>query len=470
MAIVGLLMACQRVPDAGICPEEEEPDADRLWSHLEAFQAAADDNEGTRAAGTPGYDASADYVEATLDDLGYSVRRETFEFDRFVEHSTPTFEQTLPDPTAYLPDEEFGTAVFSGSGDVNAPASAVDISLGPGNESTSGCEAEDFDAFTAGDIAVIQRGVCSFGQKAQMAEAGGASAAIIFNQGDTADREDLVIGTLGAGSGVGIPVVFATYAVGEALASADESDELELQIIVDAEAVIDVTDNVLADFPSGDPGNLIVLGAHLDSVPAGPGLQDNGSGSAVLIETAEVMSRCTPTNRLRFAWWGAEELGLVGSRHHVSQLDEDEIASVAAYLNFDMIASPNYVHFVYDGNQTSFESVAVTTSGFIEQLLREPLERDGIEAKDTALNGRSDYQAFMDAGIPVGGLFTGAEQAKSPSEEEVFGGTADEAYDPCYHQACDTIDNVAVNALEPNAQAAVHAARSLSADVSTLGR
>ena len=175
------------------------------------------------------------------------------------------------------------------------------------------------------------------------------------------------------------------------------------------------TTNVIAESKFGDPNNVVMAGAHLDSVPEGPGINDNGSGSSALIELAEQMSKAKTANRVRFAWWGGEEGGLVGSTFYVGQLTEEQVAGIEMYLNFDMIASPNYGLFRYDGDGSDFGLVGPDGSDEIEALFERYYTERDIPSESTAFSGRSDYQAFILNGIPAGGLFTGAEDPRPPS-------------------------------------------------------
>jgi len=206
--------------------------------------------------------------------------------------------------------------------------------------------------------------------------------------------------------------------------------------------------NLIADTEAGDPERTIVLGAHLDSVEEGPGINDNGSGTGTLIEIAEEIAELprNPRNRIRFAWWGAEEAGLVGSTAYVSDLVESgEIDDIEANLNFDMLASPNFVRFVYDGdNSTDEGEEGPPGSAEIEQVFLDYFDSVGLETEPTPFDGRSDYGPFItpEAFVPAGGLFSGAEGVKTEEEAEVYGGAAGSWYDPCYHQACDTFRTV----------------------------
>lgn len=223
------------------------------------------------------------------------------------------------------------------------------------------------------------------------------------------------------------------------------------------------TSNLIAETPGGDAGNVVMAGAHLDSVSVGPGINDNGTGTAAIMQAAldYAESGGEPANKLRFAFWGAEEAGLVGSSHYVDSLSETERQSIALYLNFDMVGSPNAGYFTYDGDDSDGEGAGPGPDGSaeIEQLLNDTFSAEGVETEGTDFDGRSDYGPFIEAGIPAGGTFTGAEGTKSAEQAEKWGGQAGEAFDPCYHQACDTVDNVNAEALEVNAKVISEAVR-----------
>ena len=197
--------------------------------------------------------------------------------------------------------------------------------------------------------------------------------------------------------------------------------------------------NVLAETPGGDPSSVVMAGAHLDAVAAG--INDNGSGSAGVLETALQWAAGgqTPTSKLRFAFWGAEEDGLVGSSHYVDNLPAEELAAIQAYLNFDMIGSPNPGYFVYDDNPAGNELRDLLTAEFAER---------GVESEFIDVQARSDHASFIDAGIATGGTFTGAEGVKTEEQAAKWGGAAGEPYDACYHQTCDTVDNIDPIALD----------------------
>jgi Zn-dependent M28 family amino/carboxypeptidase len=406
--------------------------------HMRAFQAIADANDDTRASGTSGYDESAAYVVARMEAAGYDVTTQEFEFPFFVQLAEPTLEQLAPTPTTYVYGEDFEAMTYSGAGDVTATATALPA---PPADPTPGCEAADFAGFPAGDIALISRGVCSFQQKAENAEVAGAIGVIIYNNAPGA-----FLGTLGAPT-VTIPVVGATPELGPELAGTT------VRLTSDTLSETRTTVNVFAETPGGRDDNVVMVGAHLDSVYAGPGVHDNGSGSAALIDVAEKMRKVDVENKVRFAWWGAEEFGLLGSDHYVYTLSEEERDDIALYLNFDMIASPNYVRFIYDGDGSAFGLAGPEGSQQIEELYEDFYSARGLAWEPTQISFRSDYAAFFDFGIPFGGLFTGAEGIKTPEEQAIYGGTAGEQYDPCYHQACDTIDNLNLEVFDLNLDA-----------------
>jgi Zn-dependent M28 family amino/carboxypeptidase len=430
---------------------------DGVMEHQEAFQRIADANGGTRASGTPGYDESADYVEDRLERAGYVVTRQEFEFHAFAVEGPSTLNQTAPNPTTYVEGTDYGPTPQSEPGDVTAAVVPVDINLTLPRANTSGCEAADFAGFPAGSIALLQRGTCTFAQKGNTAAQAGAAGIIFFNQGNDSNdpaRMGIPAVTLGDGYLGEIPAVSTTYALGAQWA---QTAGLTMHMNVNVSRELTTTENVIAESKGGDAENVVMAGAHLDSVEAGPGINDNGSGSSALIETAEQMAKVKPKNKVRFAWWGAEEASLVGSTHYVGSLTEAAGAAIELYLNFDMIGSPNYGLFILDGDGDAFGTAGPDGSDDIEALFERYYEEQGEISAAKAFDGRSDYAPFTAAGIPAGGLFTGAEVVKTPQQVEWWGGTAGIAFDRCYHAACDTIDNLSDHALALNADAVAYA-------------
>ena len=456
--MVGAPAVAAAPPTAAICDARTNDNHKKLLEcvtlagvreHQQAFQDIADANGGTRASGQPGYEASVEYVVERMTAAGYDVFRHEFPF---VYVPPAVLQQLTPIAATY------DTGAFTGTGyaDVTGAVTPVDLQLGLGNSSSSGCEAADFAGFSVGTVALLQRGTCSFAIKALNAEAAGASAAVIFNQGDadTQARMDLIVGTLGGTNVVGIPVVGASYPNGVALAQAGATARVKVDPPQDI-----VVENVIAQSKSGDPNNVVMAGAHLDSVQRGPGINDNGSGSAAILEVAEQLAKAKVRNQLRFAWWGAEEAGLIGSTAYVNGLSQAEKDKIALYLNFDMVGSPNHVFFIYDGDDSDAVGFGPGPAGSaqIEKTFERFFDGRGVPYKGTDFSGRSDYGPFIASMIPSGGLFTGAEGVKTAQEASIWGGTAGQQYDPCYHLACDTYANNNNTALDVNADAIAYA-------------
>ena len=438
---------------------------DGVREHLEAFQGIADANGDTRASGTPGYDASAAYVAEVAEAAGLEVTTQTFDFAFFRELAPGTLTQISPTATEY-PAAEVFTGTYSGSGDVTATVQAVDLVLppAPAPGSTSGCEASDFAGFVAGNIALIQRGTCDFAVKAANAQAAGAAAVIIFNEGQPG-RTEAFGGTLGAPNYT-IPVVFTSFATGNDLA--DPAGTVA-RVTTSTESDIRPTTNVFAETTGATTDSVLMVGAHLDSVIAGPGINDNGSGSAAILEVAELISKVKTEQTIRFAWWGAEELGLLGSEFYVADLQANapaELDRISAYLNFDMVGSPNFARFIYDGDDSDAVGAGPGPEGSaaIEDVFQTFYTGRGLTYEGTDFTGRSDYGPFIAAGvdIPSGGLFTGAEGVKTPEQQVRYGGTAGVAYDENYHEAGDTITNINDEVLDQNADAIAYSTFTLA--------
>ena len=434
--------------------------------HLVAFQAIARRNEGHRFAGTRGYDESASYVARRMRAAGYWVRFQDFGFPFVFDRSPPTLRPVQAASWPYRAGRDFATLGYSGSGRVEGPVVAVDL-LVPSpeaNASTSGCEEADFARFPSGAVALLQRGTCTFRVKVANAIEAGASAVVVFNEGNEGRRE-LFAGTLGTPQ-VRVPALAASFALGDELRNGARTGPTGVPVRLSADMVVERrrTRNVIAESRAGRSGNVVVVGAHLDSVQRGPGINDNGSGSAVILEVAEQIARTTPRNRLRFVWWGAEELGLLGSRHHVRALSPAARRQIALYLNADMVGSSNFVRFVYDGDGER----APSGSAAIERVFARYFRSRNLAYRETGLGGGSDHASFVDAGIPVGGLFTGADGRKSADEAAAFGGRAGEPYDPCYHRPCDTLANVNVRALDQLGDALAHAVLRFGRDTSSV--
>ena len=444
---LALLAACRLAPQASAADEG-------AFAHVRALQAIAAENGGNRAAGTPGYDRSADYVAGRLRDAGYDVRFEEFTFPFFEERSPP---RLLWGPARTpAPGGELRTLHNSGAGDVTARLHAVDLGLADADSSavppasTSACEASDFDGFERGAIALVRRGACTFGAKAQLAAAAGAVGVVVMNEG-TSGRTDAVPGRLDASP---IPVVGVSFALGRRLAAEARDGAGSIRLVVDAASGTRATRNVVAELGGSGPGETIVVGAHLDSVPEGPGMNDNASGSAAVLEAALTLARSAtwPTRRVRFAFWGAEEVGLVGSRHHVDGLLEEQRREIKLYVNLDMVGSPNFGRFVLGAGGNDDGLAAVAGRAMVDAFLARGLPVEQSSGAGPRGYG-SDDASFTRRGIPTIGLHTGAGERKPDDKAVLFGGAAGQAYDPCYHRTCDTAGNIDREVLEQMTEA-----------------
>ena len=397
--------------------------------HVLALQVIASVNGGTRSVGTAGFTKSADYVAARLRAAGYTPVRESFEYDYFEELGDgPIVVRNSPSVYTY-PKTDMLTFGYSGSGDVTAPVQAVDLVLPPTptTSSNSGCEASDFVGFIAGNIALLQRGGCPYFIKAQNAQDAGASAIVIFNEGNPARRRIEVLPGSFFGTGVSIPAISASFKAGNELATFLSSGPVELSIAVSALLETRSSENIIADVGGDGSGKTLVVGAHLDSVSEGPGINDNGSGVAMLLGLASDLHRrlASSKNRVRFAFWGAEEDGFWGSSHYTDGLSDEDIANTMAYLNFDMVASPNGGRFVYDGDGPPLAPPpAADGSGDLEALFASAFAKRHLTYESLPLDNRSDYRPFSEIDVPIGGVTTGYGETKTAAQAATFGGVA----------------------------------------------
>ncbi|MFF2134211.1 M28 family metallopeptidase [Streptomyces sp. NPDC058193] len=468
-----LLLAAS--PDHGHGSQDPAKDAAKLsrqlvknssakdaYRHLERFQAIADSADGHRAAGSPGHDASAAYVHRLLRKAGYRVGYQAFDF-LYTETLAEKLAVVSPTPR----DISIRAMTYTAStaeGGITAALAAVPV------DDTTGCEAADYAsaAFT-GKIALIKRGGCSFAEKQAAAADAGAAGAVVYN-----NTEGVLSGTLGDAEAGRIPTGGLTQDEGEKLIADLAQGEVTVSFEIREFQEERTTRNVVAETPGGDASKTVMLGAHLDSVTDGPGINDNASGSAGLLEVALELaeSHRTPANKVRFAWWSAEENGLLGSEAYVAKLSEAQRGKIALYLNFDMIASPNGAQFVFDGDDSDGTGAGPGPEGSAQ------LERDinaFLDSRDephtgTDFTGRSDYGPFIEAGIPAGGTDTGAEGIKTAEQAETYGGEAGLAYDPCYHAACDDLDNVDMKHFDTNIDVIAHAVGTYAHDLSSLSR
>ncbi|MBZ4319239.1 M28 family metallopeptidase [Streptomyces huiliensis] len=445
---------------------ERDASAKGAYRHLRAFQRIADANGGNRAAGTPGHEASAAYVHRLLRQAGYRVSYQWFDFWQA---------KTLTEKLSVVSPDAREVKVVAGRYTPSTAPDGLRAALAAARvDATPGCTPDDYaaGAFT-GRIALVKRGGCTYAEKQKAAAEAGAVGTIVYNNvaGGVAKP------SFGSPAEGKVPTAGISLADGEALAAAVAKGEVKVALNIQQQHIKKRTPNVIAETRGGDPRRVVALGSHLDSVPEGPGINDNGSGSAGLLEVALKLADRTrhtgqqPTNKVRFAWWSGEELGLLGSEHYVAQLSEAERKKIALYLNFDMIASPNPAQLVYDGDDSDHKGSGAGPKGSaeIEQLINGYLDRKGKPHEGTDFDGRSDYGPFIATGIPAGGTFTGAEGIKSPEQAAKFGGKAGAPYDPNYHGKGDTLANLDLKAFDTNIDVIAHAVGIYAHDLSSLG-
>ncbi|CAI6332059.1 unnamed protein product [Periconia digitata] len=409
-----------------------------LLAGSQKLQDFADANGGNRAFGSAGHNETTEWLYQTLKETGYyDVYKQPF-IELFTA-ATVGFSAGGEDyPSEYF---TYGPSAT----DLTAPIVVVD---------NLGCDATDYPETVSGNIALISRGICPFGQKAANAKTAGAAGAIIYNNAD---------GLIGGGTlgGVGdyAPLVGVSGETGAILKESVAAGEVIAILNVDTIEENRTSYNVIAETKEGDHNNVVMAGGHTDSVFAGAGINDDGSGTIGSLIVALALAKFKVKNAVRFGFWSAEEFGKLGSNYYLKTLNgtigegsAEEAHKVRAYLNFDMIASPNYVLGIYDGDGSAFNFSGPTGSETIEKDFQEFYTSKGKAFVPSIFSGRSDYAAFLENGIPSGGLFTGAEELKTEEEAELFGGEAGVALDVNYHQEGDTIENLNTEAYLLNSQ------------------
>ncbi|ODV97455.1 hypothetical protein PACTADRAFT_2022 [Pachysolen tannophilus NRRL Y-2460] len=392
----------------------------------------------TRVIGSPGHWSTIGYIKKELHKLKdyYDVSTQDFEaVDGRVSSFSLLIDGVQPKSVVAMAL----TPPTLNKNPVNGPLVAVD---------GEGCYASDYPESVSGAIALIKRGTCAFGNKSQLAGEAGALAAIIYN-----NEPGSVKGTLGEPTGKEIATLGLDQDEGEHyLKLLSQGETLETTVYVDSYVGKIKTTNVIAETKLGDKENVVMLGAHSDSVSEGPGINDDGSGTISLLEVALQLSKFSVNNTVRFAWWAAEEEGLLGSDHYVSVLTPEEKSKIRLFMDYDMMASPNYAYQVYDANNVdnpvgSEELKYLYIDWYLDQ---------GLNYTLIPFDGRSDYDAFIKSGIPGGGIATGAEGIKTKEEQALFGGTSGEWFDPCYHQLCDDLSNPNYDAWLVNTKLIAH--------------
>jgi hypothetical protein len=412
-----------------------------LMNHMQQFSNIAIANPGpdgmpSRNAGEPGYLASVNYVKGLMDAAGYTTTVQTYALDYFAYLSPPTLTQSAPTAQNFALNLDFTTAQSLGTA-TNAivqPAAGIVIPPTPSPSSASGCTAADFSGFTPGNIALIQRGTCNFGVKVLNAEAAGASAAIIFNEGNPGRTDLFGIGIFDAAGNPftpSIPVAGVSFATGQTLYDDYEGGtpavmSFTIQGIHDPNRV---DYNLIADSPGGDKNHTVVVDAHLDAI-YGAGMLDNASGSATILDIAQLLKNVNPTNHLRFIWFGGEELGLLGSQYYVSNLSSNERSHIGYDLDADVTATPNYTLGILDPAGPDLFS-GTSSATFPNRVYKPSLvARDaGVDyLSSLGLNHEffspvgTDAFSFNQVGIPASGVLTGQDCCKTQHQVDLFGG------------------------------------------------
>jgi Zn-dependent M28 family amino/carboxypeptidase len=414
-----------------------------LWAHMRHFQAIADANPGadghpSRNSGEPGYKASADYVARKMRAAGYNVKIQTYPFDYFSFVGTPQFSEVSPTAHDYALVDEWNPGRSNGSANAAVqPAGGIVIPPTATSSSTSGCTAADFSGFVAGRIALIQRGGCNYGVKVINAQQAGASGVIIFNEGNPG-RTGVISGGLSDANGNPIipmiPVAFTSFDTGLSFYNQATSGGGTLPVaklnIASVEDPNRPDYNVIAESKGGNPNSVLVVDAHLDAI-YGAGMLDNASGSATILDIAQRMSKVRPLHKLRFIWFGGEELGLLGSAYYVKNLSPTDLSHIAYDLDADVTATPNYIIGILDPAAPDFfgRTVSTTFPGNVygpSQISRDQSIRyfDSIGKNHELFSPvGTDAFSFNQAGIPASGLLTGQDCCKSQDEVNLFGGT-----------------------------------------------
>lgn len=402
------------------------------WHHLEELSKLTMANGGNRVSGSPGYDAAAGYLTQQLTRAGYVVHNQEFTFLDYTIHAE-TAAETAPQARTLHPQ----IANFS----LSTPDGGVTAPLALPSGKDTGCTADDYAGTDVqGKIVLVRNGDCFITQKQMVAAAAGASV-MLMNADEPAPDLNLRYRMVPP-EDARIPTATVPRGEAEQLTADSAAAPVTLHVDLRGDNTTTTAYNLLADTPTGRADNMVVMGAHLDSVDTGPGINDNGSSSAMLLETA---LRLAPhaneiNNKVRFAWWAAEEKGLAGSQYYVDQLTPEQRQQTALYLNLEMIGSPNFARQVYNGQTAT--GAGPDGSAQISDLINGYFAGRNLPTVGLVLDGRSDHTAFVNAGIPAGGVNGGADTVKSADWVKLFGGTEGEILDPCYHQACDTLDNV----------------------------
>ncbi|KAE8371480.1 transferrin receptor [Aspergillus bertholletiae] len=432
---------------------DDFPDDIRLRDLLKGSQKLEDFAyaypERNRVFGGKAHEDTVNYLYRELKKTGY--------YDVYKQPQVHLWSRA--DQTLKVSNEEIEaqTMTYSPSVEVTAEVAVVQ---------NLGCSESDYPSDVAGKIALIQRGECPFADKSVFAAKAKAAAAIVYN-----NAPGSMAGTLGGATsdkGAYAAIVGISMEDGEKLVQLAKVGPVSADLWVHSQQENRTTYNVVAQTKGGDQNNVVALGGHTDSVEAGPGINDDGSGIISNLVIAKALTKYSVKNAVRFLFFTAEEYGLLGSDYYVSSLNTTELDKIRLYLNFDMIASPNYALMIYDGDGSAFNQSGPAGSAQIEALFEDYFDSEDLEYIPTQFDGRSDYEAFILNGIPAGGLFTGAEGIMSEEDAEKWDGEAGVAYDVNYHAVGDNMTNLNHEAFLINSRASAFAVATYATDLSSI--
>ena len=441
--VVGAVVAVLVVACSGSAPvTARQPDADTvaaaiteegLRTRLEALAAATGTSSQYRAVGSAGYDRAATLVEQQLRSAGWTVTADEYNSATFVDEGG----SSLKVGGSTFGVDDLRPLIFAPPGDVDGPIVPIDWVPGATDRTGKGCSITDYGDLPTHAIVVVRPGDCLRRDQAVAAQQAGAAAFVAVYPGAPAGI--VFRPTLIEPGTVRIPAAAVSRAVAEALVAAAGGSGTAgagtAHLVTSARTAQAPAHSVIAELPGSKPGPVIMLGAHLDSVIDGPGVNDDGSGVAALLEIARALGGTRPQATVRMAFWSGEELGLHGSFRYAAALSAEQARAILVYANADMIASPNGFAGVYD------EPGAPAGSSAARELLSSAVTRAGGTPVGVDLHSGSDHYGFAQAGVATAGVFSGASDPVSVEQAATSRATAGQPADACYHQSCDNVEN-----------------------------
>lgn len=421
-------------------------DIDKINTHMVALNNIATENLN-RASGTIGYQKSIDYVKSQIPE-SFELFEQTFQYKTKKISNSSKITLKINHKKYEINSDQINLKTL-----VN-PVTINDHDLEFSNEIPfpTGCNTFDYKGFLneLDDFFYAREGGCSLSQKMTIAKQNGINLIIHLvenfekNNHFDINKDELLYQ---------IQVIEIRKSLLQYLLNnRSPKDKIVAKIDIEVQTVSTETTNLIVTSKEPEGGKIIMMGGHLDSVEEGAGINDNGSGISALLELMKLQDSESINNshKVSFSFWGAEEAGLIGSTYYVDNLSKDEKSNIISYTNFDMIASKNYIRNIYEGND------------LVKNSLKYYFDKNSLPYSFIEVGRRSDHYPFSAVGIATSGLFTGASSIKSTAGAKLYGGTAGEAYDPCYHKSCDTIDNVNLEILKEMVQSMAHSLAILS--------